>query len=154
MISGIAVFDASPLIAFRQIEQVDLLRDLFREILVPTVVAKEVAPSLGTLPNWIHVEGEFPSPAWPRKLDAGERAAIALAVHVCADVVVLDDLAGRTVAAELGLAAVGSFGLLVRAKQSGLIGEVRPLMEAMIAHGNFASAELYRRILSLASEAE
>lgn len=68
--------------------------------------------------------------------------------------VVLDDLAGRTMAAELGLVSVGSFGLLVRAKQSGFISEVRPLMEAMISHGNYASDELYRRILSLAGEAE
>jgi predicted nucleic acid-binding protein len=75
-------------------------------------------------------------------------------MHVSADVVVLDDLAGRTMAAELGLVAVGSFGLLVRAKRSGLISEVRPLMEAMMRHGNFTSDALYRHILSLAGETE
>lgn len=154
MIPGVAVFDASPLIAYRQIEQLDLLRHLFREILVPPVVAQEVAPSLDALPPWIHVEADFPSPAWPRRVDAGESAAIALALHVSADVVVLDDLAGRSVAAEFGLVAVGSFGLLIRAKRSGLIGEVRPWMEAMISHGSYASDVLYHRILSLADEAE
>ena len=154
MTSGTAVFDASPLIAFRQIDQFDLLRNLFREILVPTVVAHEVAPSLGALPVWIHVQHEFPIPAWPRKLDAGEQAAIALAMHVSADVVALDDLAGRLMAKDLGMTAIGSFGLLVRAKRSGLIGDVRPLMDAMMSHGLYASDELYRQILSISGETD
>jgi predicted nucleic acid-binding protein len=115
-------------------------------------VADEIAPSLRVVPGWIDVRDDFPSPAWSRKLDVGERAAIALALHVAADFIVLDDLAGRTVAAELGLTAIGSFGLLVRAKRSGLIREVRPLIDAKIAHGNYASDALRHHILALAGE--
>jgi predicted nucleic acid-binding protein len=55
------VLDASPLIAFHHVDQLDLLPELFRDILIPPVVAQEVAPSLGTLPGWIQVQDEFPS---------------------------------------------------------------------------------------------
>ena len=152
MTTGIAVFDASPLIALHQVGQLTLVRELFLHTLVPPIVAHEVAPSLGLLPHWIEVQEGRVTPQLSRQLDAGERAAIALAIHRAADVVVLDDLAGRLAAAELGLAPVGSLGLLVRAKQRGLIPEVRPLMDAMIASRLYVSSALHRRILELAGE--
>lgn len=77
-----------------------------------------------------------------------------MAMIVSADVLVLDDRRARTVATELGLPVIGSLGLLVRAKQSGLIAEVRPLMDVIISHGLYASEALYRQILSVAGEDE
>ena len=116
MNSDTAVFDASPLIIFDQIGYFAVLRELFHQIVVPTAVAREVAPSLGQslgqLPSWIDVRS-VPSVAnLPRKLDRGERAAIALAMHLSADFIALDDLAGRRVAADLGFTVIGSLGLL------------------------------------------
>lgn len=153
MTSGIAVFDASPLIALHQIGHLALPHSLFLQSLVPPIVAAEVAPSLGTVPDWIDVRADFAVLSLARDLDAGELAAISLAMRVSADFVVLDDLAGRLTAAELGLTTVGSLGLLVRAKANGLIDEVRPLMDAMIVHGLYTGEGLYRLILSIAGEA-
>ncbi|MGH2615225.1 MAG: DUF3368 domain-containing protein [Thermomicrobiales bacterium] len=93
-------------------------------------------------------------PSFPRMLGPGERAAIALATQLSADFIVLDDLSARMAATELGLTVIGSLGLLVRAKERGLISEVRSLMEGMTSHGLYASGELYRHILSLAGETE
>lgn len=152
MISGVAVFDASPLIALNQIGHLALPRSLFSQSLVTPIVAEEVAPSLGSLPDWIGVRDDAVLLELSRALDAGDLAAVSLAVRVSADVVVLDDLAGRMMATELGLIPVGSLGLLVRAKASGLIVEVRPLMDAMISYGLYTSDELYRRILAIAGE--
>jgi len=89
-----------------------------------------------------------------RNLGSGERAAIALAIQLSADFVVLDDLDARSSATDFGLTVIGSLGLLVRAKRSGLIDEVRPLADAMISHGLYASEALYRRILAIADEDE
>jgi predicted nucleic acid-binding protein len=149
-----AVFDASPLIVFQQVGQLDLLRALFDRAVVPTAVAEEVAPSLGVLPSWIEVHPVFTNPAISALLHAGERAAISLAVQLGADFVILDDLAGRKAAERIGLAATGSLGLLVRAKRGGMIREVNPLMDAMIAAGLFVSDGLYHRILSIAGESD
>ena len=152
MTIGVAVFDASPLIAFYQVNQLELLRNLFTRNAVPAVVANEVAPSLGVLPRWIEVHEIFGVPSTARTLDVGEQAAIALTIDLSADFVILDDLAGRLTAAGLGLTTVGSLGLLVGAKRAGLITEVRPTMDAMIGDGLFASDLVYRQILELAGE--
>lgn len=152
MKSGIAVYDASPLIAFHQADHLDLLPALFLQAVVPQVVAAEVAPSLGALPHWLSVRDVLVVPPMPRQLDPGETAAIALALEIAANAVVLDDLAGRLAAVELKLPTIGSLGLLVRAKRFGLLREVRPVMDAMVANGLFANAKVQREILEAAEE--
>ncbi|MEA2336930.1 MAG: hypothetical protein QOE82_937 [Thermoanaerobaculia bacterium] len=47
------IADASPLIALHQIGQISLIERLFGQILIPSAVAREVSPSLPTLPAWI-----------------------------------------------------------------------------------------------------
>ncbi len=47
------IADASPLIALDQIGQISLIKHLFGQILIPSAVAREVSPSLPTLPAWI-----------------------------------------------------------------------------------------------------
>jgi predicted nucleic acid-binding protein len=152
--SDIAVFDASPLILFSQVGYFEMLRDVFSEIFVPTAVALEVAPSLGRLPTWIDERPVRTTRPLPRKLGAGEREAITLATQLAANYVVLDDLPARRVAANLGLTVVGSLGLLVRARDHGLIARVRLIMDQMIARGLFATEQLYQEILTAAGEAD
>ena len=149
----LAVLDASPLISFQQIGRLDLLRGVFDRAVVPPEVAREAAPSLGALPSWIEVRRAAAVPSFSRMLGAGEQAAIALALELAADFIALDDLSARVTATELDLTVIGSLGLLVRAKERGLIGEVRPLMDAMISHGLYASDERRRLILLVAGEA-
>ncbi len=153
MTSGIAVFDASPLIVFWQVGYFDLLRELFHHIAVPTAVAKEVTPTVGQLPGWIEVRHVPLVPTLPRMLDPGEREAIALALALAAEFVALDDLPGRRVAAGLGFTVIGSFGLLIRAKRRGLMDDVRPTMDSMVASGLYVTEQLYREILDAAGEA-
>jgi hypothetical protein len=47
------IADASPLIALHQIGQISLIERLFDRILIPSAVAREVSPSLPSLPAWI-----------------------------------------------------------------------------------------------------
>jgi predicted nucleic acid-binding protein len=152
VITAVAVSDASPLITLDQIDRLELLRDLFSDVVVPPAVALEVAPSVQTLPLWVR-EVQAPS---LRDLashrGAGEREAIALAVHLTADSIVIDDLTGRRIAASLGLTMIGTLGLLVRAKRSGLLRAVRPEMDALIASGLYVSEQVYHNILGAAGE--
>ena len=48
------ISNSSPLIALTQIQKLDLLRELFRVVLVPPAVARETARSV-RLPEWIHI---------------------------------------------------------------------------------------------------
>jgi predicted nucleic acid-binding protein len=150
----VAGADSSALIIFWQIRRLELLRSMFRQAVVPRAVAREVFPSLGPLPAWL-VEQHAPLPPRPALvLDDGEREAIALALDLDADVVVLDDLPGRRVALTLGLQVIGSAGLLLQAKGAGLIDAVRPDLDAMLEAGFYVSRPLYRDVLMAAGERE
>jgi predicted nucleic acid-binding protein len=140
------------LISLHQIGQRTLLEALFDEIMELPAVAREVAPSVGLLPLWIRVIRAPALSGLPRPLGPGPRAAIALAVHLAAHYIVVDDAQGRLAAEARGLKPVGSLGLLVRARRRGLIETVRPRMDAMIAAGLYVSPRVYTEILEAAGE--
>jgi hypothetical protein len=134
----VVVADASVLIALAQIGQLSLLERLYAEVVIPPAVQREVAPSLPKLPPWVHtqtLEQPLDSRVAEATLDAGETEAISLALETRADQVVLDDLQARRLANDLGLAVVGTAGVLFAAKQRGLICAVRPPLDALRAAG-------------------
>jgi uncharacterized protein len=149
---NLAVSDASPLIALHQLGRLALMQGLFSEVVVPPAVAREVAPSLRTLPFWVLEIQAPPLRGLTGPRGVGERAAIALAAHLSADSIVMDELPGRRAAARLGLNVVGTLGLLVRAKRRGLIESVQPEMDALIASGLYVSEHVYHNILGVADE--
>jgi hypothetical protein len=64
----------------------------------------------------------------------------------------IDDLAARRLAQSLGIPIIGSLGLLLRAKQRGLVVVVRPLLEAMQSNDFRISEDLFTGILVAAGE--
>ena len=92
-------------------------------------------------------------------VDTGEASAIAAAIELnCA--VLMDDKAGRRMAKNLGVAAIGTVVVLVLAKQKGLIQAVKPCLDQLNRSGHFlgdsliasallATGESYRRLAYL-----
>jgi uncharacterized protein len=147
--------NSSPLIALAEISQLDLLHRLFESVWIPPAVAAEVAPSLPTLPGWIAIREltePIPSALLRRAIGRGEREALALALEASPDYVILDDRPARRAAAALGLPLIGTLGVLVRAKQRGLVGSIRPHVDALRDSGFFISDDLYRDLLEDANE--
>lgn len=148
------VANSSPLIVFERVERLDVLRELFGQLRVPSAVRLEV---FGTnqLPDWVE-ERSLSQPLAPQiasaRLGAGESEAIALALEVKATELIIDDLAARRLAQSLGLSIIGCLGLLLRAKHRGLIPVVRPLMQAMQSDEFRISDNLFAKILSAAGE--
>jgi uncharacterized protein len=143
------VSNASPLIGLNQIARLDLIDALYSEVLVPAAVARETAGSV-RLPPWIGVHSV------PRNdvltvdlssLDAGEAEVIALALELGDAEVLIDERAGRRLAMRAGLRVTGTVGLLVEAKQEGLIERVRPLIDDLRTFGFFLSDALYEAVL-------
>lgn len=88
-----------------------------------------------------------------RGLDPGEAHAIALAIELKADDLLVDERLGRREALELGLSVIGVLGILITAKQRGLILTVQSVMDALIEEAGFrVSDRLYRRVLDLSNE--
>lgn len=123
-----AVSDASPLIVFHQVGRRDLIRAALGQVLIPSAVASEIAPSLGDPLPWMRVmqpssvRGTFP---WESPLAPGEAEAIALALELFAGQILRDDRPARRTAEQLGLRVVGSLGLLLEAHRQGRVSDVR-----------------------------
>jgi predicted nucleic acid-binding protein len=150
----IVVSNSSPLIAFEQLGMAELLAKLFGKVFIPSAVRQETFKAL-SLPAWV---GERPLSQplsalilrW--RLGDGEREAIALAIELQADLLLMDELPGRRAATGLGLKATGTFGVLLRAKGAHLIPAVKPLIEQLVALGFHADEDLILRVLQSAGE--
>jgi len=86
-------------------------------------------------------------------LGPGEREAIALALELKATRLLLDDLPARRLASSLGLEIIGTLGLLLWAKEQGLLPAVRPWVDTLLREGFYISERLLAEVLSTAGEA-
>jgi len=78
-----------------------------------------------------------------------------LALDSSADLVLLDEKDGRHSAQKLGLRVMGTVGVLIRAKQLGLIAELRPELDALRQRSGFyLTDELYRQVTKLSGEGD
>lgn len=86
------------------------------------------------------------------RLHAGETEAISLALHVDARQVVLDDGPARRVAEALDLVVVGTAGVLLIAKRLGIVPNVEPILDQLLASGFRLRPEVVRYVLVQADE--
>ena len=92
------------------------------------------------------------TPITMQGLDLGERAAIARALEIGAGLLA-DDRAARQHAAALGLAVIGTLGVLVLGKRAGNVRSIRPLIDALRASGQRLSRDAVAQALAAAHEA-
>ena len=127
----IAVADTSPLCYLVLIDEVDLLRQLFSQVVVPSAVITELlhedAPEAvrdwaANLPSWVSVrENPVRNTAGLEKLQVGEQAAILMAESISAELILLDERSARRVAAQRGLRITGTLGVLGEAAARGMV---------------------------------
>lgn len=158
----IVVSDTSPVTYLIQVDYLELLKDLYSEVIIPTEVFKELQDASVNIPSltaaintgWIRVQTpSIKLPLGPDEdLDDGEAEAIALAIEIKADLLLMDERHGTLVARKLNLQVFGLLAVLVEAKQKGLLPAVKPLLDRIIQLGFRASPNLYKQILSQVNE--
>jgi len=159
------VSDTGPLIGLAKIGQIYLLKNLAEEVIIPPMVHKELFGKVGTestqienaLHDFIHIENEIPLDTGTERilaeLDEGEKQAISLASISEGDVLLLlDDRAGRTVADNLNIPTTGLIGVLLLAKEKGLVENIGPLIENLRHNGYWISDEIMQIARKLAGE--
>ena len=164
MAERLVVADASPLIGLAAAGAFDLLRQLFGKVTVTTKVRDEVLAG-GVLPGgrelaeairagWIAVaDADARDPTFAG-LDPGEASTISLATgHNGPCLVLMDEPYGRRRASESGIATTGVAGVLVAAKNAGLVGGIRPVLDRLTRSGFRLSDEVIRAVLEQAGEA-
>jgi predicted nucleic acid-binding protein len=160
----IVVSNTSPISNLAMVGQLTILQEIYSKIIIPTAVYNEltdegagdvVATAVQTS-IWIEtqpVANLTLVTSLQSKVNEGEAEAIALAIELKADELLIDERLGRREATRLGVPITGVLGVLLIAKQRGLIAAVKPVMDELIAQAVFrVSSQLYADILQAAGE--
>ena len=160
------VSNTSPIFNLGCIERLDLLPEQFGDIWIPEAVAAELrdvpddavrrkieqAKASGWLKSRPASNAALVS-LLTADVHLGEAEAIALALEMKADYVLIDERDGRRLARQLGLHLTGVLGVLLRAKTMGRLRSVKAEIEALRTKAHFfIAADLERAVLSRAGE--
>ncbi len=156
------IVNSTPLIVLCGIGKLDVLQDLYQEIMIPSAVYQEVTAiedsacmQIKNADSWIHVESirdNSEKKMYKAKLHAGEVEVMILAQEQKADLVIIDDNAAKKTAKYLGLTVTGTLGVLLKAKNKGIVQEVAPLLVEMKRNGFYVDSVIETIVLEQAGE--
>jgi predicted nucleic acid-binding protein len=157
------VINASPIILYSRIGRLDLIERLAPEVIVPVTVIEEVGSGAGKdkaadeAVAWA-MRFRQPDLAIPPSVEhwdlgPGESQVISYCLQGARWAVLDDQMARRCISAH-GLSMIGSLGVILRAKERGLIDAARAWVYQLKDEGMFAAEGLIERSLSAIGEGE
>ena len=160
----IVVSDTTPLIGLASIGRLELLKELFGEVYIPQAVFDETvthgrteskAKTEVSNAKWIHVvevKDRLAVNVLLDEMDLGEVETIVLASEMNADWVLMDEKKGRRKLTQLNIPKIGALGILLKAKQLGLIPFLKPVIEELQRSSFSISPSVVDAILEMAGE--
>jgi predicted nucleic acid-binding protein len=160
----IVVADTSVILNLACVGYDHLLQQLYRDVRIPPAVADEFRQQAQintrfqglSIPSWLREQPATQIPASVTSipgLDAGEAEAIALALEIGADALLIDEEIGRSAAIAHQLRTFGALGVLLQAKAAGFLPLVKPVLDDLRTRAGFWCSENLRvRILQAARE--
>ena len=157
----VVVADTGVIISLIHINQLDLIEKIFVDYYIADAVwielnnydnpdfDKSQLKNLKSKVVQIHSKNHL-----SMVMDYGESESVILYEELNADYLLIDDNKARLVAESLNVNCIGTLGLLLKAKQKGLIKELRPLFEKMLMAGRYFSLKLLNDILDKFGESE
>jgi uncharacterized protein len=149
-VKEVVVADSTCLIGLERVGELDILPALYDSVIVPPRVEQEFGGKFA----WLKVENLTNSllvAALQMVVDAGEAEAITLATEKNC-LLISDDKQARAAAKHLGVAIIRTVGVLIRAKQNGIITEIKPILNALGANNFHISGALREEALKIAGE--
>lgn len=157
-----AVFNASPLIFLFEADLPDIIRVAGSPLFVPRAVVAEVErfgpldPTARAIreADWLAVVDPVPPPPVIQHWDLGngETAVLTWAHSHSATTALVDDLPARRCASSLGIPVRGTLGLVLVAKQRGVIPKARRVLERLIAAGMYLAESIVTHALEMVGE--
>jgi len=152
----IVVSDTSPICYLLLINQIEILQNLYKSVIIPDAVADELSAFESPLvvkswmmqpPNWLQIQPiKLSQDIELERLDPGEQAAILLAEQLKADLIILDDKAARQIAVKYGLKIIELLGILKDAARSELL-DLETTFEQLQDVGFWVAPSLLKRLL-------
>jgi len=159
---NLTVINTSPLIFLSKGGFIDLLQVLNSEIIVPEAVKNEIEAygkddiTAKTLQetDWLVVRK---TPTIPRiiqnwDLGAGESEVLAWGYVEKGTEIIVDDLAARRCAMSFNISVRGTLGLVLIAKQRGIISQARPVLEQLKLTGMYLAQSIIDKALAKIGE--
>lgn len=154
--------NTSPLLYLHLIGQLGLLPELYGEVFIPPAVKAELqagaargvdVPQIASL-SWLRVIPVASAASIPLVMDLGQGEAevIALGLENPDSRLILDDMLARRIAHLQKLRFTGTVGVIVKAKQTGLIPAVWPIVVALREAGLWLSDDVVAEVLRQAGE--
>lgn len=150
--SEVIISATNCLILLSKIDRLDLLKKISKSIFITSEIKSEFGKET---PSWIKVKSpknKSYQELLELDLDSGESSAIALSFEMKNSILILDDLKGRHLAEKLKLRYSGTFGLILKAKNIGVINEVKPILDAIKQTDFRFSEKLFQLVLKEAGE--
>src|SRR4030042_4610005 len=143
----IIISDTSCLIALSNIGLLDVLRDLYQEVIITKEVQAEFG---GNLPEWIivsEVKNKDKQAEIEKIVDKGEASSIALALETKNSTLIIDEVKGRKIAKSFNLDIIGTIGILLLADKKGLLTDVLGIILKMVNRGFRLSDTLLDKLI-------
>ena len=155
----IVVSNSTPLIHLSAMGNLDLLPQLFGEIVIAEEVYEEVVLKGANQPaasevqsaRWIQcrtINNRLACTILQNSLGAGESATIVLAIELAADLTILDDRSARIQAQARSIKITGTLGILLMAAERDLV-DFQQALDDLLATGFHLSAREYQRVVDL-----
>ncbi len=151
---SVAVADTGVLISLGLVDLIELPEDIFGELFIAKAVWEELhnynnpefekSLLLSLRGNVVSIKSRN---YLSMVMDYGESESVILYNELKADFLIIDDNKARMVTETLNVNCIGSIGLLIKAKQKGLIPELKPIFEKWILMGRYFSIKLLNSIL-------
>lgn len=148
---AVIISDTGPLLALAGVEQLVILKTLFKTVLVPNAVYQECLAKTDRAAvlieqaidqGWLKVELVTSTEDFPLCLGAGEQEAMQLAINYEQVLLIMDDRLARREAMQRQLNFVGTVRVLWLAQQQGLLSNAAQVIDAMAANGYHISKKL------------
>jgi predicted nucleic acid-binding protein len=128
------------------------LRDTFRELIVTNEVAQEFGSEL---PDWVAIRPITKKSQYvelSKNLGKGEASSITLALEFADSLLIVDERKGRKVALEMEIEIIGSLGVLIKAKETGVIPSVKNILNEIDKTNFRISGQIKEKVLKKAGE--
>lgn len=155
------ISNTTPILSLLKINKLPLLKELYGKIIIPNAVFQEIETGREkqyyqdlSLLSWIDIMEikDSASKTSFDELDDGEAEVLILAKEQKADLVLMDEIMGRKFARQLDFNLTGTIGVLLKAKENGIISSVTELLSELTEKGTWLNPKLISRVKKLSDE--